>query len=221
MFDYKEKLLKALKDDAPHLETIKILYEFLIKEVAQNGISGMWSPFGFIITCLNPPTSSEIVRLHIWLSNVRPRQTPDWPIHFHSWTLQSRVLCGSITNHIYDVRPNPNCERELYQAKYIGNNSSSVESTGIKVSCDLLNSKTYYPGQSYFVEPGEYHSVDAGENMFCATLVLMTNNNNKIPYIVGQINHNENYVYERAMLDNEETQATIHELTSKLSHIYF
>ncbi|GAA6623454.1 hypothetical protein [Scytonema sp. NUACC26] len=221
MIDYREKLLKALKENAPHVETIKILYELLINGVRQSGLSGIWSPFGFIITCLNPPTSTEIVRLHIWLSSMRPRQVPDWPIHFHSWTLQSRILCGSITNHIYDVQPNRDCDRELYQAKYISNNNSLVESTGVRVSCELLNSETYYPGQSYFVKPGEYHSIDAEENTLCATLVLMTDNNNNIPNIVGQINHSKNYVYKRVMLEREEILRNIEELTSRLSNMYF
>ncbi|MUH01353.1 hypothetical protein F7734_57435 [Scytonema sp. UIC 10036] len=221
MYNYREKLLKALKENAPHIETITILYELLMDGVTQNRLSSMWSPFGFSIMCLNPPTSTDIVRLHIWLSNFRPKQVPDWPIHFHSWTLHSKILCGSITNHIYNVQPNCDRDRELYQAQYINTNSSSVEATGIRVSCELINSETYYPGQSYFVKPGQYHSVDAGENMLCATLVLMTDNNNDVPCIVGEINHKKNYVYEREMLDDEKTLKIIGELTSKLSHMYF
>lgn len=150
MFDYRENLLKALKANTPHIEAIKILYELLIDGAKKNCLSSVWSPFGFSIIYLNPPTSTDIVRLHIWLSNMRPKQVPDWPIHFHSWTLYSRILCGSVTNNIYEVQQNRNGDRELYQAKYINNNSSTLESTGVRVSCKLLKSKTYHSRSKLF-----------------------------------------------------------------------
>ena len=80
-------------------------------------------PYGFYIWKLHATIEDFDLRLHVWLSEFRRRQKPDWPPHSHNSDLYSLVLCGSVTNLVWDWESSDAGNQIVYEVSYQENQS--------------------------------------------------------------------------------------------------
>jgi len=218
MFELAKSLTQKLQQGISIIETVEILRELLrYFHVSPAQFSGTWHPYGFLVIKLyTAEESGTTLRLHIWPKEARTRQIPDWPVHSHPWLIHSRILCGTITNMIYEVEENnPKSSCRLYTVKY-SNNLSILEATDIKVSCEIASSESYILGQDYIVNSKQYHVTNVQENIFASTIVLTTKPTDKLPNVVGEFGYKQTYCFERRICEPHILKLLIEQLESNL-----
>ena len=158
-------------------------------------------PYGFLVLKLGEVGDCYELRLHVWLTNYRPRQEPDWPPHTHPGHFHSFILEGVVRNQIWSVEENIHGSACLYKVSY-KSNKSMLTNTGVHVDCSLKQSRRYSSGECYTITPRQYHSIDVEENSLAITTVLMEKTYiGEIPHVVGEIIGDAEIYFERRSLE--------------------
>lgn len=163
-----------------------------------NHIIFNWHPLGFVHSKLCYIPNIGDLRLHVWLEGFRNTQLPHMPIHDHIFNVNSFILSGTVTNHIYEVG-NGNDNGHLYrtyEAQY-KNVGSLLSPTEELLTCRLKSSAVHSKGDFYIVKKEIFHETTVEVGNFAATLVIATERDDtKKPKILGPIKSQE-YFYSR------------------------
>ena len=178
--------------------------------------SSAWHPLGFVLLKLGTVEGLGSIRLHIWPEKGRRPQSPYWAIHNHIWTLNSHIICGGATNEIYRVEPNK--KRGVYQFYKVRyeQNKSILEATRIRVSCDIDSSVIHGIGEYYEVGSNQYHATRVPEGVLTSTIVITTDVTPSNPSVVGYLEGNATYIYERQACTPLEVSLLIDKLKSQI-----
>ncbi|MFQ3545803.1 hypothetical protein Q7A53_17120 [Halobacillus rhizosphaerae] len=170
------------------------LKDFLIENGDQ--ISFNWHPLGFLHSKLGHAAEVGDIRLHVWLPNNRKTQEPPMPIHDHVFNINSFILLGKVTNHIYDLTSSLGDKRQLYRVEY-NNEGSLLKPLDTVIRCKLKSSQLYNKGEFYEVNKDKFHQTFVEIEDFTVTLVLTTDKDPvKEPNILGPLGQEE-YFYKR------------------------
>ncbi|MGJ9460629.1 hypothetical protein [Oceanobacillus sp. CF4.6] len=184
---------KLLKNESPD-EILKDFKAYI--EQKGSDIIFNWHPLGFVHSKLSYIPNIGDLRLHVWLEGHRKTQFPPMPIHDHIFQVNSFILAGSVTNHIYELGSGSGNLYRTYKAEY-SNGGSLLSPTEELLTCTLKNSTTYNKRDFYSVELGVYHETTVENDNFAATLVIETEKDQTIqPKILGPTNNND-YFYKR------------------------
>jgi hypothetical protein len=175
----------------------QIAYEFkrYVNEY-NNYILFNWHPLGFVHSKLcNIPNIGDL-RLHVWLPGYRNAQLPQMPIHDHIFKVNSFILTGTVTNHIYETGKGSGQLYRTYKAKYNNRGSILIPQEEL-ATCSLKSSTSHSKGDFYIVEKGIFHETTVETHEFAATLVIATEKaEDEHPKILGPIKNHE-YFYSR------------------------
>ena len=160
-------------------------------------------PYGFYIWKMESGNDEFDMRIHAWLSGSRQRQKPDWPTHTHSVDLHSLVLCGSVTNTMWEWKSSQNGEQMIYEVGYQKNLSilrrSRERGTLIGERIQVVEE-----GEKYTVPAHCYHATDVGLSEAALTLVLMPKRAPESSKVVGDINGDKEYFFERQKIEDQK-----------------
>ncbi|NJN09602.1 MAG: hypothetical protein HC836_38245 [Richelia sp. RM2_1_2] len=157
-------------------------------------------PLGFFLIKLGEVGSSTSLRLHIWLPNKRTVQNPAWFIHNHIFTLKSYVLAGEITNILFNTNfVATQANKCLYRVAY-NSDSSILNRTSHYLSCNKISEFTYWQGEHYVVEKGQYHATYVPSESLTVTVVLASNRDKINPYVIGDLQGENRYIYCRTAM---------------------
>lgn len=114
-------------------------------------------PLGFIALRweLN---DEDALRVHIWSRDMKTVQSPNWPIHDHTFSFRSLVLQGCVQNKVYRLK---NCNKKsrlvkVYEVEYSG--GSSILLGTQKFGEALQSSSELQPLGSYYdMDAGVFH----------------------------------------------------------------
>lgn len=150
-------------------------------------------PYGFFVIKLNK--KNFVIRLHIWPIGKKIIQKPFWPVHCHSFKMQSLVLIGKLENALWTLKEVENSDNVLYEVSYDGT-YSCLKKTSKSVEVLCSHKSTIYSGQSYSLLSGSYHSVKVNDLELVITLCI-TSNFRSSQYVVGNAVGSEIFTYER------------------------
>ena len=157
----------------------------LIEQRRKDGTLIEVSPLGFLrlrLTVREPFTPG--LNMHIWSDCEIPipkRTADDEKIHPHNFDLESRILCGAVTNGIYSVRDDPAGSNGLFEVRYRGPITERIFLKPVSVS--LFNETTYRPGEKYAMTAGQFHT-SITEGPLTATLMRKYNINLSVPSVM-------------------------------------
>jgi hypothetical protein len=171
----------------PYKEVVPLVYELTGRMEESMFIPNVvWHATGFLAIELSRSVDPAIIRLHIWPTQERVKDEPDWDIHSHVWHFHSYTLAGEITDRTYEVKNVSNGLYQLYEAHFNWDNSQLV-ATGQSVSYCVQDETTYIAGQSHSIPRNLYHTTHVPKDTLTATLVVMTNPSPNAPYVIGDI----------------------------------
>ena len=175
-----------------------------------------WHPYGFLVIRLGTYAGQTQVRLHIWPLGQRDRQQPDWPIHNHSWLLESHILCGHICDRQYQITPDSDGLHRLYTTRF-EHTRSYMEATTTRAHCSSAMVRVHATGDTYAIPHGIYHSTDVDADVFATTLVLMSQPTGEPPSVLGQLSGEMQYMFERRSPPLDTTQALVTAVIAQLA----
>ena len=166
-------LTLAYVHSAPVAQILSELKRWLQKE---NPIC-LVHPHGFCVILLGR-TEAEDWRLHIWPSRERIVSGMPAFIHTHDRCIESRILKGSMTNVLYDVREVKVGGFPLYEViyggdRYLSKTSNFLSKTNIRVEPKSIQRQKLESGDVYRVERDVYHEVIVPEGALTVTIVCM------------------------------------------------
>ena len=159
----------------------------------------LWHPLGFVSCVINDVSSSHIARVHYWPKGERRVKNPDWPIHTHTYRLQSLVMKGVVRDLQYHVQSGSEwCE---YSVNYYSGGSVIVR-TPNEVNAIVAVDELRRSGNYYEVPRGVYHQSFVPYEQSAVTLVLLTDHNSETPKVLGS-KLEERYPYDRISFDRK------------------
>ena len=175
-------------------------------------------PLGFVHTKLGVTEKDIELRLHIWPDDERPFQKPRLPIHDHVWHLDSHILTGGIENEIYQVEEtDQEPTHRIYQVSYDGEKEQSLLAPTEKaVRANLCREVTYEAKDHYSIDLSTYHASRVPESEFTATIVATSNSEKKPPKVLGPLNGDSEYTYNRQQCEPKVANRYINKLYEKI-----
>ncbi len=173
-------------------------------------------PLGFWHVSLGN-TSEGTIRLHLWPRSSRYPQAPHWPIHTHTFDLQSIVLVGSIENRLYTTQTAHDGSHRVYEVNY-SEADSVLRDTGRIVQASLSGCSAVTARQGYRVSVSEFHETAVPDNCFAATLVLakQVSRSEAVPLVLGDLHGLSEYRYSRSSINENDLRKGLDELRSHL-----
>ena len=158
----------------------------LLQEVRDQprSVEAVWHPLGFIYARLSTEGTS-ITRLHIWPACMSGGFDASTNVHDHSWNLTSRVICGYLVNHLYEIQCS--CEsatHRVYEVDYDGTTSYLRPTTKV-VRCEHICSVQICEGDRYTIEQRSFHNTQIPAGVLVATLVIAETNTSMRPRVLG------------------------------------
>ncbi|WP_143467565.1 hypothetical protein [Leptolyngbya ohadii] len=212
-----DNLANRIQSKSLHPNIVEDTY-LLLREIRRNPdkLSLVCHPLGFLLIKLGNLDSSSSLRLHTWLPNRRTTQNPEWLIHNHTFTLDSHILIGQVTNNVFHI---DFCSHHptgcLYSVEYSGE-KSILRRTSHVLACTQLSRITYTQGSHYKVEKGSFHSTQVPFDGLAMSIVLSSEQESTSPYVIGELGAEENYVYHRVIAAPETVDAIFSILDSCL-----
>ena len=157
----------------------------------------LWHPLGFVSCVVDEYPGLYVRRVHYWPPGERRVKNPDWPIHTHSYDLESLVLSGNVRDTQYRVSPGDQwC---VYSVNYYQGGSEIVrtsECVSAIVEVDALR----HAGERYQVPRGVFHQSQVAHDQAAVTVVLLSNHGADAPKVLGT-RQAEKYPYNRIAFD--------------------
>ena len=188
-----DALSAALLRRAPH-DDVAQLVAAVIDQIATTPHmhAATWHPSCFAVIPLLPRNDELLLRIHVWPTPAPARPTPDWPVHNHTWAIDSRILCGALTDETVAVTPDPQGAQVLYTPVCGLDGEAHLTRTETRVSAAVTQRATYLAGEQYHLEPDLFHvSVPAGE--LTATAVVMTRPSFGATRVLGDLSGDTHY----------------------------
>ena len=171
-------------------------------------------PYGFHIWKIETPPAFEFsLRLHAWISELRQRQSPDWPPHSHNSDLHSLVMEGEVSNYTWGWLPSKVGDRSLYEVGYDGNLSTLTKTEERGFLYDGCIHKIARL-QNYLVPMQQIHASEVRPEASAVTLVLLSRKSVGSPKVIGDLEGNERYVFNRQEV-NVDTMTKARDLVAK------
>jgi len=187
----------------------------LLAAVAERPPAATWHPTGFIVLELLRDDEGAL-RLHLWPEGERKRGRPCWPVHDHIWDLRSRVLCGSVSSHDYEVHDDVEGSSMLYAVEYAAGSSSCMRRSERRVSARARVPRRMEAGQRYSVTAGVFHASRVEPGGFAATLVATEIGSRARPWVLGPVDGPKVVPVERPRADPQSVQAMVERVGGRL-----
>ncbi len=159
-------------------------------------------PYGFIIFKFPNEYLNHQLRCHVWLSNYRNRQMPDWPPHSHNSPLHSFVMKGSVSNFVWEFLPSPSGKKEIYEVVYI-RNKSFITKTGRRGEIRESSNICVPELVNYTIPRNVIHATEVPVGNCAVTLVLLSNKIKGTSKVVGEYDAARRYEFDRLNLESE------------------
>ena len=172
-------------------------------------------PYGFLIIRLGATVDGAQVRFNIWLSEKRPGQEPNWPIHSHEIAMSSYVVRGSLENTIWP-QPRFGFGDPLYLASYT-ETTSVLTKSDIRISEGRKVSESVGQGRQYEVEKGLFHATQVPDDGECVTLCVFHAEENGVGTVLGRDGHSSRIEFQRYEVAPKTAVAAKQLLLSALS----
>ena len=169
-----------------------------------------YHPLGFV-TCVLMRDKSRKVRLHYWPIGGGIQQSPDCQLHDHRFEFKSWVLAGSVENVEYDISVD-GAQFAVYQAHYRGETSLLVK-TSEKVGLVEVSRNRYQAGSSYTVQAGSIHETVRVGTVPAFTVLVTNDLSIADPIVLGSVEGEEKYVYERKKLTERELNILLSQIS--------
>ncbi len=184
--------------------TLNSLKTIIEKNLNESNIT--LHPYGFYILKINDFNSEDYnLRIHVWLKGKRNKQSPDWRPHQHNLDIYSYILKGSVTNIIWNWEECKNlsdAHERIYIVEY-ENNISKLKKTDDIGNLIFNHKTTYVKNTHYLVKKDEFHFTDVPEDNESITLAFFSKKTNGTPKVVGSINGEKEYLFNREKIDKE------------------
>lgn len=212
-------LSAALLRGAPHGDVTQLVAAAVDQIGATPHVhAATWHPSGFGVIPLLPQNDELLMRLHVWPTPAPARPSPDWPIHNHTWAIDSRILCGALTDETVAVTPDPRGAHMLYTPVCGLDGATFLTRTGARVAAAVTRRATYLPGQQYHLEPDLFHvSVPAAG--LTATVVVMTRPSFGATRVLGDLDGAEQYRTGRPPVPPEQVLGLLERVRAAMLHL--
>jgi len=151
---------------------------------------GYLHPLGFITIPVKQINERLTLKLHFW-PNDRTITNSKLTIHCHKNELTSHVMCGEITNTIYNVQDIKPFTHVVYECGIIAKGTRIISKTQTKVNCRILQSTTHFEDDIYRISSDRFHTSHVKKDTFTATLVLVAGTKNAL--VLGKQNGRKLY----------------------------
>ncbi|MCH7371620.1 hypothetical protein [Aeromonas sp. MR16] len=201
-------MIQSLEKIEYLLEQKNITLPDLLKLRSKLNLPFRLHPLGFF-ACTLLTEGTRKLRLHYWPVAGATQQSPECQIHDHLFEFRSWVLTGAIENIEYIISSEGR-ELAVYQTEYSGN-QSTLSKMDFTLKLTEQKRKLYQAGSSYSMSAGVLHeTVRLGsEPVFT---VLVTNDvSTSAPVVLGPINGQQQYIYERDIVQESVVVAMLAE----------
>ncbi len=200
-----EKLSAALLGRAPHDEVLRLVEEAIDRIGTTRHLrQATWHPSGFAVIPLNERNDHMLARIHVWPCPAPPRPDPDWPIHNHTWAIDSRILCGALTDETIAVASDSEGAHVLYLPACAADGTGMLVRSEARVSAAVTCRSTYRAGEQYYLAPDAFHvSVPAPD--LTATVVVMTRPSFGTTRVLGGLSGADSYYTVRPPVAPDQT----------------
>jgi hypothetical protein len=211
-------LASKILSKSNHGEIVEVVCELLrdLQKKPEFHLSS-WHPFGFLK--LNLGTAKDIgdIRLHIWYPGIRRIQDPPgWTVHKHNWDLTSHILSGFLINEMYEVSfLDDDFTHRIYDVSYDKGVSIS-SATEKKVSYHLTTTEKFEAGQIYEIPVNKFHATHVPEGILTSTIAITTNKINIVPEVIGPVDGEDKYLWQRSPCEPVLFTTIIEQLLSEL-----
>lgn len=209
-------LSAALLRRAPHGDVAQLVAA-VIDQIATTPHlhAATWHPSCFAVIPLLPRNDELLLRIHVWPTPAPARPDPDWPVHNHTWAIDSRILCGALTDETVAVTPDPQGPRVLYTPTCTLDGEACLTRTDARVHAAVTRRATYLPGEQYHMEPDLFHvSVPADE--LTATAVVMTQPSFGATRVLGDLTGGAHYCTSRAPIAPEQVLGMLRQVRAAM-----
>lgn len=193
----------------------------LLKFISQNidafssNLIPLWHPLGFVSCVIEDIPSNNTIRLHYWPKRIRRVKNPDWPIHTHSYTLNSLILKGKVRDLQY--RTVSGIGKWIYLVNYFEGGSEIIR-TKDEIQVIIESDEIRCCGEQYQVPRGTFHQTQVPINESAVTIVILSNYSEEPPKVLGDCKLSKKYPYDRIPFDqihfwNEVREALNHHLS--------
>lgn len=183
----------------------KQLCEFAVK----SNIIFSWHPLGFIMATLLDE-GCEKIRLHLWTKSFDKAQKPTWLVHDHKFDLTSWVISGVIKNIEYKNAVSPKTH-QLYSVTYNATGSLLTKLDEM-YSLEVEKTQEFNEGDKYKIEAGVFHQSISLSQRTTVTICHTVNKKESPPLVIGELNGEEKYYYQRSHVNTDELQKVIEEI---------
>lgn len=183
----------------------KQVCDFAVK----NNIEFSWHPLGFIMATLLDG-GCEKIRLHLWTKSFDKAQKPTWLVHDHKFDLTSWVISGAIKNIAYRNTAAPKTN-QLYSVTY-NNTGSLLTKLDETYSLEVEKTQEINEGNKYKIEAGVFHQSISMSQRTTVTICHTVDKKKSPPLVIGDLNGEDNYYYQRSPVDIYELQKIIAEI---------
>lgn len=201
-------MIQSLEKIEYLLEQQNITLPDLLRLRSQLNVPFRLHPLGFF-ACTLLTEGTRKLRLHYWPVAGATQQSPECQIHDHLFEFRSWVLTGAVENIEYIISSEGR-ELAVYQTEYSGN-QSTLSKMDFTLKLTEQKRKLYQAGSSYSMPAGVLHeTVRLGSEP--AFTVLVTNDvSTSAPVVLGPINGQQQYIYERDIVQESVVVAMLAE----------
>ena len=174
--------------------------EFISKniETLSSNLVPLWHPLGFVSCVIKEVPSDCTIRLHYWPKGERRVKNPHWPIHTHSYKLNSLVLIGEVRDLQYGVISGTG--QSVYSVNYPKGGSELVKTAdSVQIHTEIDEIK--FSGEQYQVPRDKFHQTEVPIFKSAVTLVILTDHSSDAPKVLGS-DISEKYFYDRIPFDS-------------------
>lgn len=167
-------------------------------------------PYGFLILHCGHYLGADL-RIHVWLSEKRKRQVPDWPPHTHPGQLISLVVRGCVRNRIWNVTADASGSHCVYEVRYVKDESVLLKTNDF-VFVSSGEETTIHAGAAYEIHKGVFHDSDADPKETAVTLVWMQKDVGGRSTVIGERNGPGEVRFARSGVSSMEAFAATREI---------
>lgn len=201
-------MIQSLEKIEYLLEQKNITLADILKLRSKLNVPFRLHPLGFF-ACTLLTEGTRKLRLHYWPVAGATQQSPECQIHDHLFEFRSWVLTGAVENIEYIISSEGR-ELAVYQTEYSGN-QSTLSKMDFTLKLTEQKRKLYQAGSSYSMSAGVLHETVrfGSEPVFT---VLVTNDvSTSAPVVLGPINGQQQYIYERDIVQESVIVAMLAE----------
>lgn len=141
--------------------------------------------------------------MHVWLPDIRVRQTPDWPAHTHNSRFESVIVAGFVEAFFWDFEEKSGDNSCLYEVHY-DDETSILRRTNVTGAASIRSSIIVKEQDSYVVEPHRFHSTEVPSELSAVSIVVQDTREFGISRVIGGSRGDSEYRFCREGIGSEE-----------------